>query len=58
MSSVVEINQVQEAKLLLCLDEIASNMGDHRQSSDYYQKLVQLSSEVIDKLGDIVMEQL
>ena len=58
MSGVVEINQVQEAKLLLCLDEIASNMGDHRQSADYYEKLVQLSSEVIYKLGDIVLEEL
>jgi len=58
MSKTVEINQIHHAKLLLNLNSLAEEMGDHRDSAEYYEKLERLVYETIDKLSQIVLEEL
>lgn len=58
MGQFVEINQIHEAELLLKLNEIAGTMGDHRDSTDYYEKITELSKDTIEALADIVLNEL
>lgn len=51
ISKVFTVDRIIEAKMILMLDEIASQIGDHRNSADYGDKLAKLAEEILCKLG-------
>lgn len=53
MSRNLEVNGVIEARLLLRLQETAEEMGLDAQSAKYFELLIDLKNEVIEKMEEI-----